>query len=162
MDAGTASPAEDGFAALDELAPRRGGGSRTAHKPLSLFSVDHFRAYADLMVFDDGERLGRGRRRQEAPPMPEGWYPHEPGDPFYELDWVFLHEHPADVSRTLSRTEAARQLVSRRAAGGHVDRRNRARFSGGRLWPRCASRALTITRPTPEAMFAAPSTARLR
>jgi hypothetical protein len=26
--------------------------------------------------------------------MPEGWYPHEPGHPFYELDWVFLHEHP--------------------------------------------------------------------
>ena len=37
------------------------------------------------------ERLARERRRQ---PMPEGWYPHEPGDPFYELDWVFLHEHP--------------------------------------------------------------------
>ena len=34
------------------------------------------------------ERLGRERRRQEVPPMPEGWYPHEPGDPFYELDWV--------------------------------------------------------------------------
>jgi hypothetical protein len=62
-------------------------GSRTAHKPLSLFSVDHFRAYADLMVFDDGERLGRERRRREVPPMPEGWYPHEPGDPFYGLDW---------------------------------------------------------------------------
>jgi hypothetical protein len=30
------------------------------------------------------ERLGRERRRQEVPPMPEGWYPHEPGDPFYE------------------------------------------------------------------------------
>lgn len=25
--------------------------------------------------------------------MPEGWYPHEPGDPCYELDWVFLSEH---------------------------------------------------------------------
>ena len=20
--------------------------------------------------------------------MPDGWYPHERGDPFYELDWV--------------------------------------------------------------------------
>ena len=49
-----------------------------------------------------------------------------------------------------------------RAAVGQVDRRKRARFSGGRLWLRCASRALTITKPTPEAMFAAPSTARLR
>ena len=25
--------------------------------------------------------------------MPEGRYSHEPGDPCYELDWVFLHEH---------------------------------------------------------------------
>ena len=39
------------------------------------------------------ERLARERRKQPMPPMPEGWYPHEPGDPFYELDWVFLHEH---------------------------------------------------------------------
>jgi phage terminase large subunit-like protein len=31
---------------------------RTAHKPLEPFSVDHFRQYADLMVFDDGERRG--------------------------------------------------------------------------------------------------------
>jgi hypothetical protein len=45
------------------------------------------------------ERLGRERRRQEVPPMPEGWYPHEPGDPFYELDWVFLHEHPEILRR---------------------------------------------------------------
>jgi hypothetical protein len=42
------------------------------------------------------------RLRQEkhpVPPRPEGWYPHEPGDPFYELDWVFLHEHPAILRR---------------------------------------------------------------
>jgi hypothetical protein len=45
------------------------------------------------------ERLSRDRRRQEAPPMPEGWYPHEPGDPFYELDRVFLHEHPEILQR---------------------------------------------------------------
>jgi hypothetical protein len=45
------------------------------------------------------ERLGPERRRQEVPPMPEGWYPHEPGDPFYELDWVFLHEHPEILRR---------------------------------------------------------------
>jgi hypothetical protein len=32
------------------------------------------------------ERLARERRRQPMPPMPDGWYPHEPGDPFYELD----------------------------------------------------------------------------
>ena len=38
------------------------------------------------------ERLNR--RKRQVPPMPEGWYPHEPGHPFYELDWVFLHEHP--------------------------------------------------------------------
>ena len=43
------------------------------------------------------ERLGRGKR--QVPPMPEGWYPHEPGDPFYELDWVFLHEHPEILRR---------------------------------------------------------------
>jgi hypothetical protein len=28
------------------------------------------------------ERLARERRRQPMPPMPDGWYPHEPGDPF--------------------------------------------------------------------------------
>jgi hypothetical protein len=43
------------------------------------------------------ERLRRGKRR--VPPMPEGWYPHEPGHPFYELDWVFLHEHPEILRR---------------------------------------------------------------
>ena len=31
--------------------------------------------------------------------MPEGWYPHEPGDSFYELDWVLLHEHPEVLRR---------------------------------------------------------------
>ena len=34
-----------------------------------------------------------------VPPMPNGWHPHEPGDPFYELDWVFLHEHPHILRR---------------------------------------------------------------
>lgn len=43
------------------------------------------------------ERLGRGKR--QVPPMPDGWYPHEPGHPFYELDWVFLHEHPHILQR---------------------------------------------------------------
>ena len=45
------------------------------------------------------ERLTRERRKQPMPPMPEGWYPHEPGDPFYELDWLFLHEHPEILKR---------------------------------------------------------------
>ena len=45
------------------------------------------------------ERLARERRKQPMPPMPDGWYPHAPGDPFYELDWVFLHEHPAILRR---------------------------------------------------------------
>lgn len=31
--------------------------------------------------------------------MPEGWYPYEPDDPFFELDWVFLHEHPEILRR---------------------------------------------------------------
>jgi hypothetical protein len=43
------------------------------------------------------ERLKRGKR--QVPRMPKGWYPHEPGDPFYQLDWVFLHEHPAILER---------------------------------------------------------------
>jgi hypothetical protein len=43
------------------------------------------------------ERLNRAKR--QVPPMPEGWYPHEPGDPFYELDWVFLHERPTVLQR---------------------------------------------------------------
>jgi hypothetical protein len=41
--------------------------------------------------------LKRGKR--QVPRMPKGWYPHEPGDPFYQLDWVFLHEHPAILER---------------------------------------------------------------
>ena len=45
------------------------------------------------------ERLSRERRRQPIPPMPEGWYPHQPDHPFYELDWVFLHEHPHILER---------------------------------------------------------------
>jgi hypothetical protein len=45
------------------------------------------------------ERLARERRRQPIPPMPEGWYPHDPDHPFYELDWVFLHEHPVILRR---------------------------------------------------------------
>jgi hypothetical protein len=45
------------------------------------------------------ERLARERRRQPMPPMPDGWYPHEPDHPFYELDWVFLHEHPEILRR---------------------------------------------------------------
>jgi hypothetical protein len=43
------------------------------------------------------ERVKRGKR--QVPPMPEGWYPHEPGDPLHELDWEFLHEHPAILQR---------------------------------------------------------------
>ncbi len=31
--------------------------------------------------------------------MPEGWYPHEPGDAFYQLDWVLLREHPQILQR---------------------------------------------------------------
>jgi hypothetical protein len=30
--------------------------------------------------------------------MPEGWYPHEPDDPFYEVD-LYLHEHPQILQR---------------------------------------------------------------
>jgi hypothetical protein len=45
------------------------------------------------------ERLAREGRRQPLPPMPGGWYPHQPGDPFYELDWEFLHEHPEILRR---------------------------------------------------------------
>jgi hypothetical protein len=40
------------------------------------------------------ERLARERRRQPMPPMPDGWYPHEPGDPFYELDWLSCMRTP--------------------------------------------------------------------
>ena len=43
------------------------------------------------------ERLNRAKR--QVPPMPAGWYPHEPGHPFYKLDRVFLHEHPHILQR---------------------------------------------------------------
>jgi integrase len=45
------------------------------------------------------ERLVRERRRQEVPPMPDGWYPHQLGDPFYRLDYEFLHAHPPTLER---------------------------------------------------------------
>jgi hypothetical protein len=32
------------------------------------------------------ERLQRERRKQPVPPMPEGWYPHEPADPVQRMD----------------------------------------------------------------------------
>ena len=54
------------------------------------------------------ERLAGERR---PPPMPEGWYPHEPGDPFYELDWVFLHEHP-EILNAIGRAPGARGELS--------------------------------------------------
>jgi hypothetical protein len=31
--------------------------------------------------------------------MPERWYPHRPGDPFYDLDRGFLHEYPHILER---------------------------------------------------------------
>jgi hypothetical protein len=43
------------------------------------------------------ERSRRGKRR--VLPMTDGWYPHAPGDTFYELDCVFLHEHPEILRR---------------------------------------------------------------
>jgi hypothetical protein len=54
------------------------------------------------------ERLRRGKR--QVPPMPEGWYPHEPGEPFYELDWEFLHEHP-EIFGVIGRRRGARGRV---------------------------------------------------
>jgi hypothetical protein len=43
------------------------------------------------------ERLNREKRR--VPPMPEGWYPHDPDHPFYELDWVFPARDPEVLRR---------------------------------------------------------------
>jgi hypothetical protein len=56
----------------------------------------------DPVTLEELRRLARSRPRsgrQPIPPMPEGWYPHEPDDPFSELDWVFLHEHPEILQR---------------------------------------------------------------
>lgn len=39
-------------------ATRSRSDARTAHKPLRPFTTDHFRQYANLLVFDDGERRG--------------------------------------------------------------------------------------------------------
>lgn len=50
----------------------------------------HRRVVAKASALRTLERLRRGKDR--LTPMPEGWYPHEPGHPFYELGWVFLHE----------------------------------------------------------------------
>jgi hypothetical protein len=65
---------------------------------------------------------GRGKCR--VPPAPDGWYPHEPGDPFYELDWVFLHEQPGSC--------------------GAIGRRRGAR--GECEYPGCYSRSPTASR----------------
>ena len=43
------------------------------------------RAVAKASAIRTLGRLARERRKQPMPPMPEGWYPHEPGDPFYDL-----------------------------------------------------------------------------
>ena len=53
----------------------------------------------DSATLEEWRRLARERRRQPMPPMPDGWYPHQPGDPFYELDWLFLLEHPHILER---------------------------------------------------------------
>jgi hypothetical protein len=53
--------------------------------------------------------------------MPEGWYPHEPGDPFYELEWVFLHEHP-EICGAIGRRRGVRAGHRRDAVDGAVDR----------------------------------------
>jgi hypothetical protein len=34
-----------------------------------------------------------------VPPQTDGWYPHSPGDTFYELDCVFLQDHPEILRR---------------------------------------------------------------
>jgi hypothetical protein len=60
------------------------------------------------------ERLSRGRLRQEAPPMPEGWYPHERGEPFYELDWGFLHDNPEILRRHWERAWLKWRVISPR------------------------------------------------
>jgi hypothetical protein len=52
------------------------------------------------------ERLSRGKRK--VPPMPEGWYPHGPGDPLYELDWVLAEARPLGC-------RASRQAIARAA-----------------------------------------------
>jgi hypothetical protein len=90
-DAPRASQARNGYldpATLEELQrlarsrPRSGRGS--AAKAAALRTL---------------ERLERGRRRQHVPPMPEGWYPYPPGDPFGELDRVFLQRNPQILQR---------------------------------------------------------------
>ena len=45
--------------------------------------------------------------------MPEGWYPHEPGEPFYALECAFLHEHPESCS-AIGRWRGARDELSAR------------------------------------------------
>ena len=64
------------------------------------------------------ERLDRERRDRErwrqTPPMPEGWYPQDPDDPFYELDWVFLHEHPDILRRHWEAVYAAMEASGSR------------------------------------------------
>ena len=63
-------------------------------------------AVAKASALRTSERSRRGKRR--VPPTPEGWYPHERGDPFSELDWVFLHDHPEILRRHWEARRGAR------------------------------------------------------
>ena len=45
------------------------------------------------------ERLQRERRKQEVPPRLADWFPSQPGDPFFHLDWDFLRQHPHTLDR---------------------------------------------------------------
>jgi len=84
----------------DEHGPGPGSGHAGGAAQAGAFAATVGRqSVAKASAIRTLERLARERRRQPMPPMPDGWYPHEPGDPFYELDWVFLHEHPAILRR---------------------------------------------------------------
>jgi hypothetical protein len=56
------------------------------------------------------ERLRR-EKQPPVPPMPEGWYPHEPGDDFYELDWQYLHDRPEVLQRVWEQSWRERALM---------------------------------------------------
>ncbi len=62
--------------------------------------------------------------------MPDGWYPHQPGDAFYELDWEFLRGHPD----TLERHWELAWREGRAWGGVSRDRPDRSRSSASLRW----------------------------
>ena len=88
------------------------------------------------------ERLARERRKQPVPPMPEGWYPHEPDHPFFDS------RTPIDTGRGVYLEAEANEVVD----DAQVERimaifSERSVAQGGSAWTAAEVRAPADLRP---------------